>query len=101
MPGLQNVFQLQTMSGAPIQAGEMVITPQSQALRIRLPFGGFVWNRPVAVLVARNGEVQRVPIVDTTRLIQLALLGLTLTFALAARVITTRRKESERERKSK
>ncbi len=99
MAVLEQVVQMRTLSGAPVQVRTMTVTPQSQALTIRLPFGGLVWNRPVAILVARDGKVERIPIVDVTRQVQLALLALTLAFALTAGIVN-RRKESERERKS-
>lgn len=56
--------------------GAISVTPQSQALIIRWPFGRWVWNRPVAVLVEKNGGTQRIPIVDVTRRAQWGLLGL-------------------------
>jgi hypothetical protein len=45
------------------------ITPQSQLLQIRLPFGGFVWHRPVGVLVDEGDgrPTQTIPIPDITR----------------------------------
>lgn len=70
MPQLKDFIQLQTTSGDPQTIGDATITPQSQALIVRFPFGGFVWNRPVAVLVDRNGQTERIPIVDVTRIAQ-------------------------------
>jgi hypothetical protein len=43
---------------------------------VRLPKGGFVWNRPTAVLVEQDGQARRIPIVDVTRILQVGLLGL-------------------------
>lgn len=77
-----NWIEWQTKTGEPITAGGRTITPQSQALVIRLPFGGFVWNRPTAVLVGHDNQTEQIPISDTTRLIQLALLMATLSFSL-------------------
>ncbi|RMG99290.1 MAG: hypothetical protein D6706_05760 [Chloroflexi bacterium] len=48
------------------------ITLQSQVLAVQLPFGGFVWQRPTAVLVAENGRTTRTPIPDPVRTIWLA-----------------------------
>jgi hypothetical protein len=42
-----------------------------------------VWNRPVAVLVDRDGQERRVPIVDVTRVAQLVLYGFSLVFVLS------------------
>lgn len=56
-----------TRSGEPIIIGNTTITPTSQALSIQLPFGGFVWNRPVSVAVVTNGTTEEIPILDVTR----------------------------------
>ncbi len=63
--------------------GDTTLTPQSQVLTIRWPNGGWVWNRPVAVLVEQDGEVERLPIVDVTRYAQIGLIAFGLIFALA------------------
>jgi len=65
----------QTHLGAEIVVGDRVITPQSQSLSIIGPHGGWAWNRPVAILVRQGKETKRIPIVDVTRLAQLALFG--------------------------
>ncbi len=80
MAGLRDTVQLQTISGDPIPVGDVTVTPQSQALIVRWPNGGFVWNRPVAVLVDRDGETERVPIIDVTRVVQIGLMGLGFLF---------------------
>ncbi len=86
-------FQLQTITGQRLTVGDVSVIPVSQSLTVRLPFGGFVWNRPARVLVERNGMVKAIPIVDVTRIVQLGLLGLILIIALAARTGSSRRKE--------
>lgn len=53
----KGIIRWQTLSGEPITVGDVTITPQSQALIIRLPFGGLVWNRPVAVLVEHSAPI--------------------------------------------
>ena len=75
-------IEWQTKTGKPITAAGRTIIPQSQALLIRFPFGGFVWNRPSAVLVQYNNQTEQIPIPDITRLIQAALLTATLCFSL-------------------
>jgi glycerol kinase len=52
----------------------MTVTPESQALEVRWPGGGFVWNHPAAVIVERNGEIEYAPIRDETRAAQVAAL---------------------------
>ncbi len=75
-------FEWQTHSGETIRRGEVAVTPQSQALTVGCSRGGLVWNRPLAVVVERDGEERRIPIVDVTRWGQLALFGLSLVFVL-------------------
>jgi hypothetical protein len=79
------MVQWQTISGSSVTVGEVTVTPQSQALIVRWPFGGFVWNRPVAILVGREGPrfVERVRVVDVTRIVQLGLLGFGLVLSIA------------------
>jgi len=85
-------LQWQTIDGDPITVGNVIVTPQSQALTIRWPFGGFVWNRPVAVLVERNGRRTRIPIRDTTRLVQLGFLGFSLACMAMAFISSSRQR---------
>jgi len=70
----------QTRSGEPVRVGDVSVTPQSQALGVRWPGGGCVWNRPIALLVEREGRTRRLPIIDVTRAVQLALYGLSMVF---------------------
>lgn len=70
-----NILQWERTAGEPIVVGNITLTPESQALSLRLPVGGFVWNRPTAVLVEGNGGQRRIPIVDVTRAAQLTLLA--------------------------
>lgn len=83
------VFQSQRVSGDSWTIGEITITPQSHVMAVRLPFGGFIWNRPVAVVVEKAGESERIPILDVTRIAMLmtAAVGFTLawTFRLTGR----------------
>ncbi len=90
MPGLKDLIRLENTAGPPITAGDVTVTPLAQALVLNLgPRRGRVWNRPVAVLVEREGVSRRIPIVDVTRIAQVALIvaGLTtgLSFMLARR----------------
>lgn len=82
MTGYTDFFQWETTSGQPMTVGDLSITPQSQALTIRWPFGGFVWNRPVAVLVAQDGDTERIPVTDVTLMAHLGLFVLSVLFTL-------------------
>ncbi len=75
------VLQVRTVSGNPVMVDSLTITPRSQALILQVPFGALVWNRPFEVLVQREGETRRIPIVDITRLVQIGLLALGLVAA--------------------
>lgn len=55
------------VTGEPQVVGDQVIRLQGQAISLRTPFGGFVWNRPTAVLVEKDGVTDEVPIMDVTR----------------------------------
>ncbi len=94
MAGQERIFQLQTLSGEPVLANGVTVTPQSQALTIRLPFWSFVYNRPSAILVGSEGRTERIPIIDVTRVAELTLALFVILLALAARSVN-RRKELE------
>jgi hypothetical protein len=77
-------IQWRTFTGEPVSVGDLIVTPESQALTIRLPTGGVVWNRPSAVLIEQGDRLARLPIIDITRLAQVALLSLSLCFTIVA-----------------
>ena len=60
-------FQWQSHEGEPITVGDTTVVPQSRAMMITLPFGGWVWNRPEKVLVHKDGQVEEIIITDPTR----------------------------------
>jgi hypothetical protein len=72
---LNELFRWQTTSGDLVTFGDVAVRPQSTALSVHWPNGGWVWNRPVAVMVERGPHPERIPIVDVTRLAQLGLYG--------------------------
>ena len=80
--------ELKTSTGKPIKRGNVIIIPQSQALVVRLPFCGFVWNRPVAMLVEVDGRQERFPILDVTRVTVLAMAGAGVALSLGAVLVT-------------
>jgi hypothetical protein len=97
MSKLKEMLQWQTLSGDRVTVGDVSLTPQSQALTIRWPWGGLVWNRPVAVLVERDGQTERMPIVDVTRMAQLGLLGLGLVFSMVIFILSAQRRRVQNE----
>ena len=75
----------ETTSEPPVRVGERVLVPESQTVSLRLPLGGLVWRRPVAVTVQQDDRTERIPIRDVTGWIQLglaAMVALTATMAL-------------------
>ena len=84
---------IETMPGETIQAGTNKITPFSQAVKLILPgaMGGLIWNRPVSVLVQGADDSEQVlPVVDVTRIAQLALLGIGLASGILLLLIKRR-----------
>jgi hypothetical protein len=67
----------QKRHAAPVVLNGVTVTPEARALVVRLPFGGFVWNHPAALLVERAGQTERVVIGDVTLMAQIAILMLT------------------------
>jgi hypothetical protein len=85
----------ESREGAAITAHGYTVTPVAQALRLQTPFGGLVWNRPVAVLVEEGGAVTRQPIVDVTRLALWAMAGGTLLALMIAGLLGHGRHSTE------
>jgi hypothetical protein len=90
MARVRDRISWQTSTGDSVAVRDVRLTPESKALVVRWPNGGWVWNRPVAVLVEREGGGERMPIVDVTRIAQLALLGLGALFALVTVMLSAR-----------
>lgn len=93
MMRFRDVVHWHKASGEPVMVGAVTMIPQSQALIVRLPCGGFVWNRPTALLVEQGGRTERLPIVDVTHLLHPGLLGLSVVIAIMRIVMFAQRKE--------
>jgi hypothetical protein len=89
---LREMVEWQEHAGDTLALGDVSLKPLSQALVIRTPMGGYVWNRPVAVLVERDGQEQRLPITNVILRARLAMLGLGLTFAALGLVYSALRR---------
>lgn len=85
------LFQWQRVSGQVVRVNDLAVTPQSQIFIVRWPTGVFIWNRPTAILVERNGQTEQRPIVDVTRTLLLGCVGLLSMTMVIARMM--RRKE--------
>ena len=64
--------------------GDVRVTPVVSSMVGQWPRWGFVWTRPAALEVERNGQVERMPIVDITRLVQVGLLAVAVLGACGA-----------------
>jgi hypothetical protein len=78
MTKLTDFIQLKTVLGTAVSTSQHTLTPESQALIIKFPYGGFVWQRPTAVLVQQGEHTQRYPITDVTRLATWSVLAASL-----------------------
>jgi hypothetical protein len=88
----RDIIQWQTFTGDPVPAGGLILRPQSQALILRAgKNGALVWNRPLAVLVESDSQAQRIPIRDTTRLVELAVVMGFISLVTLSRLIAARR----------
>jgi hypothetical protein len=95
MRRFNDLVQWQKASGQSVVVHDLTLTPQSQVLIVRSPWGAVVWQRPTALQVERNGRVEQLPIIDLTRLIQLGLVGLgVVIITIVSLVQFTRRKEN-------
>jgi hypothetical protein len=56
------------------------VVPESRAVQLSGKNWRWIWNRPSGVILKKGSEVQRVPIIDLTRIIQVILYGFSLIF---------------------
>lgn len=84
-----NMIQWEKISGEPVNAHGYTVTPETRVLALRTRFGGFVWNRPVSLVVERGETRERVTIPDVTLTAQVLL---TLGVMLASIFFLARRK---------
>jgi len=88
MDKLQDFIQWKTDTTEPTVIGRQVISLESQSFSIRSPFGGYVWNRPTAVLVGQHGLTERIPITDVTRTALWTLAGIGMMTTILIGVIS-------------
>ena len=87
MTKLTDFIQLKTVQGTAVTTPQHTLIPESQALVVKFPFGGFVWQRPTAVLVQTGAQTERHPIVDVTRLATWSILAASLLLPLLFHLI--------------
>ncbi len=91
-----DLIRWQRSQGKPLKIGDLTVIPEARSLIVRWPHGGFVWNRPVAIIVQRHGETRRLPIADVTRRLEMTLLSAPLVLAAARRHLHMRRRNKHR-----
>ena len=89
--------QRQTISGDQTIVGDTIVTPQSQSVTLRWPYGGLIWNRPAAVLVEQDDHTTRIPVIDVTRILVWGLLGLGLFFAIVTALLSNQQRRNKNE----
>lgn len=78
-------------AGDPISADGYTLTPFAQSIKVTLPGfpGGFIWNRPVSILVENpDGNEQVIPIQDVTRQVVFGLIGVSLGIVMISWLIS-------------
>ena len=76
------VFQWEKISGEPVVVENVRVTPQARVLALRLPFGAFVWNRPVSVVVERGAARESITVPDITLMSRVLLALLVIVFPI-------------------
>lgn len=71
-------FTIGRRRSAPRIASFYTITGESLVVQVRWPGGGLVWQTPLAIHVQRRGRTTHQPVVDRSRLAQVALALLTV-----------------------
>ena len=87
MTKLTDFVEWKTMQGTAVSTPHHTLIPESQALIVKFPYGGFVWQRPTAVLVQNGDQTERHPVVDVTRLATWSILAASLMLPLLLHLI--------------
>ncbi|MBI4674064.1 MAG: hypothetical protein HY741_20660 [Chloroflexi bacterium] len=67
------ILQWEKISGDPLMVENTRLVPQARVLSVRFPFGGFVWNRPVSIIIERDGKRETIAVPDLTLISQIAM----------------------------
>ena len=87
MPKLTDFIKWKTVQGTAVSTPHRTLIPESQALILKFPYGGFVWQWPTAVLIQNGSQTERHPIVDVTRLATWSIIGASAILPLFLRLI--------------
>jgi hypothetical protein len=72
----------QETAGAGIQSGGVEVVPFSKSAGMVGDHGGWIWNRPSKIEIRSGEEVNYIPVLNLTRLIQIFLFTLSFLFSL-------------------
>ena len=79
---MADIVQSRSIHGDTIQTAFGTVTPEAHVLAVRLPIGGFAWQRPTAVRVVRDGKTEWITIPDPTRIAQVGLIVAAMVFLI-------------------
>lgn len=88
---MTEILDVKINAGEPVQVKDYKITPFAQSIKITAPgiAGGFIWNRPVSILVQKtDGEETVIPVTDVTRLAILGMIGAALGVILSGWLVS-------------
>lgn len=88
---MTEILDVKINAGEPVYAKDYKIIPFAQSIKITAPgiTGGFIWNRPVSILVQKaDGEETVIPITDVTRLAIFGLIGAALGVILSGWLVS-------------
>jgi hypothetical protein len=86
---MRDILDWRLIEGASVTRSGVTATPLTRLAALRWRGGALVWARPAGVIVQRGSSRRQVSIVDLTRLLQLAIVGVGATW-LVARVARQR-----------
>jgi hypothetical protein len=81
---MEKFWEIRQTAAEAVVSDTVQVTPEAQAVIIRWPGGGMVWNRPkgVRIFAPKGQATAYMPIYDLTRLLQVACYGLAAIFTL-------------------
>jgi hypothetical protein len=90
------MITIETKRGDAVRQGERLVVPLSRSVSARFPggSGGFVWNRPLGVVVEQGGERTFHRIADPTRRFQWLLFGAGAAIGTLLRIARRRRRRA-------
>jgi hypothetical protein len=73
---------LRTTDAAPLMVGDLTLVLRSRSVVVTTASWGWVWNRPIAVLVQGRKNTYQHPLVDMTKMMRVAAIGMVVSWAM-------------------